>query len=345
MSVSDSGIGIPPEKIDHVFEEFSQADETTTRDYGGTGLGLPISRRFCQMMGGDITLESTVGKGSTFMIRLPLQVTEIAEEPEATAGTPPVVLPEPGEEQVVLVVDDDPNALDLLGRTLQEAGVKVMTASDGQEALNLARTLLPAAITLDVLMPGMDGWEVLRELKADPATQDIPVIMVTMTDDRALGYALGATEFLTKPVQRTQLMQLLERHTPENSERRALVVDDIPENREMLRRTLEQEGWQVSEAENGQVALEKLAEQAPSLILLDLMMPVMDGFEFVMEMHKLESSTDIPIVVVTAKDITEEDRRRLNGDVVGLIEKGGLDRESLLAQLREQVAATRTHGS
>jgi len=169
--------------------------------------------------------------------------------------------------------------------------------------------------------------------------------MVTMTDDRALGYALGATEFLTKPVQRTQLMQLLERHTPENSERRALVVDDIPENREMLRRTLEQEGWQVSEAENGQVALEKLAEQAPSLILLDLMMPVMDGFEFVMEMHKLESSTDIPIVVVTAKDITEEDRRRLNGDVVGLIEKGGLDRESLLAQLREQVAATRTHGS
>jgi len=345
MSVSDSGIGIPPEKIDHVFEEFSQADETTTRDYGGTGLGLPISRRFCQMMGGDITLESTVGKGSTFMIRLPLQVTEIAEEPEATAGTPPVVLPEPGEEQVVLVVDDDPNALDLLGRTLQEAGVKVVTASDGQEALNLARTLLPAAITLDVLMPGMDGWEVLRELKADPATQDIPVIMVTMTDDRALGYALGATEFLTKPVQRTQLMQLLKRHAPENSERRALVVDDIPENREMLRRTLEQEGWQVSEAENGQVALEKLAEQAPSLILLDLMMPVMDGFEFVMEMHKLDAPVDIPIVVVTAKDITEEDRRRLNGDVVGLIEKGGLDRESLLAQLREQVAASRAHGT
>jgi len=140
-------------------------------------------------------------------------------------------------------------------------------------------------------------------------------------------------------------MQLLERHASENSERRALVVDDIPENREMLRRTLEQEGWQVSEAENGQVALEKLAEQAPSLILLDLMMPVMDGFEFVMEMHKLDAPVDIPIVVVTAKDITEEDRRRLNGDVVGLIEKGGLDRESLLAQLREQVAASRTHGT
>jgi CheY-like chemotaxis protein len=165
--------------------------------------------------------------------------------------------------------------------------------------------------------------------------------MVTMTDDRALGYALGATEFLTKPVQRSQLVQLLERYASEDTEHRALVVDDKRENRELLRRALEQEGWEVNEAENGQVALEYLADEAPSLILLDLMMPVMDGFEFVMEMHKLESSQDIPIVVVTAKDITEEDRCRLNGSVVGLIEKGGLNRESLLAQLRDQVTATK----
>ncbi|MBW2271587.1 MAG: response regulator, partial [Deltaproteobacteria bacterium] len=153
MSVSDSGIGIPPEKIDHVFDEFSQADETTTRDYGGTGLGLPISRRFCQMMGGDITVESAVGDGSTFTIRLPLRVAEAAEESEGLAETPPVVIPQLDEEQVVLVVDDDPNALELLGRTLHEAGVRVVTASEGQEALGLARTLQPAAITLDVLMP------------------------------------------------------------------------------------------------------------------------------------------------------------------------------------------------
>jgi signal transduction histidine kinase/DNA-binding response OmpR family regulator len=339
FSVSDSGIGIPPEKIDHVFEEFSQADVSTTRDYGGTGLGLPISRRFCQMMGGDITVESTVGEGSTFTIRLPVEVREIAEDSEADADAKDleVVTPQPGAERVVLVIDDDPNALDLLGRTLQGAGVRVVTASDGEEALKLARTIHPAAITLDVLMPHMDGWEVLRELKGDAATRHIPVIMVTMTDDRKLGYALGATEFLTKPVRREQLVELLDRYAVDEGERRALVVDDIAESRKMLRRALEDEGWSVCEAEHGQMALEKMADTPPSLILLDLMMPVMDGFEFVMEMRKVEAWRGIPIVVVTAKDITDDDRRRLNGDVVGLIQKGGLDRESLLAQLREQI--------
>jgi signal transduction histidine kinase/CheY-like chemotaxis protein len=344
MAVSDSGIGIPPEKIDHVFEEFSQADESTTRDYGGTGLGLPISRRFCQMMGGDITVESTVGEGSTFSIRLPLQVVEEAATTATTAASPSAAAPERGAERVVLVIDDDPNALDLLGRTLQGAGVRVVTASDGQEALTLARTLKPAAITLDVLMPGMDGWEVLRELKADPETSEIPVIMVTMTDDRELGYALGATEFLTKPVVRDQLVQLLNRYSKQGTEKYALVVDDKEENREVLRRALENEDWRVSEAENGRVALAKLSEEMPSLILLDLMMPVMDGFEFVMEMRKNEDLRGAPIVVVTAKDVTEEDRKRLNGEVVGLIQKGGLDRDALLAQLREQVARTEQTG-
>ena len=207
--------------------------------------------------------------------------------------------------------------------------------------MNLARKLHPVAITLDVLMPGMDGWEVLRALKADPETEGIPVIMVTMTDDSSLGYALGATEFLTKPVKRAELVHLLERHAAGDTRRRALVVDDKPENREVLRRALEQEGWQVQEAENGRVALQMLDEAEPSLILLDLMMPVMDGFEFVMEMHKLESSAAIPIVVITAKDITEDDRRRLNGGVVGLIERGGLGRNEMLAQLRQQVASAK----
>jgi PAS domain S-box-containing protein len=340
MAVTDSGIGIAPDKIDLVFEEFSQAESSTTRNYGGTGLGLPLSRRFCQLMGGDLGVESEVGRGSTFTIRLPREVTSAApERVEEGAAGPVAVTPEPGVEPTVLVVDDDPNALDLLARTLQGAGLRVVTASDGREALRLAKTLHPLAITLDVQMPQMDGWEVLSRLKGEPETRDIPVIMVTMTDDRELGYALGATDFLTKPVDRSQLVQVLSRHSQEGAEKHALVVDDKQANRDVLRHALERESWRVSEAENGQVALERLSESRPSLILLDLMMPVMDGFEFVMALRKREDARGIPIVVVTAKDVTDEERQRLNGDVVGLIRKSGLGQDALLAQLREQVAA------
>jgi CheY-like chemotaxis protein len=291
------------------------------------------------MMGGDISVESDIGQGSTFTIRLPSVVSD-GDEERAEAEADDAVEPRIGDERVVLVIDDDPNALDLLGRTLKQAGLQVVAASDGAVALELARKLRPAAITLDVLMPGMDGWEVLRELKEDPGTRDIPIVMVTMSDDRELGYALGATEFLTKPVDREKLLALLARHAPADAERLALVVDDRPENRDMLRRALENEGWRVREAENGSDALEQVVAQPPSLILLDLMMPVMDGFEFVVEMRKLDASRSIPIVVVTAKDLTEEDRQRLNGGIVGIIENGGLNRDSLLAELREQLSAT-----
>jgi len=336
IAVSDTGIGIPPDKIDHVFAEFSQADNSTTREYGGTGLGLSISRRFCQMMRGDILLESVVGQGSTFTIRLPIMVEkEMVVEPKAPAAITPLL----GAERTVLVIDDDPYALDLVGRTLQGEGIRVVTASDGREGLRLAKSLLPVAITLDVMMPEMDGWDVLRELKADPATADIPVIMLSMTDDRSLGFALGATDFLTKPVERASLVRLLKRCALGKTDRLALVVDDLPENRAVLRRALELEGWTVSEAENGKVALDAIAQQIPAVILLDLMMPVMDGFEFVHEVRQQAATSAIPIVVVTAKDITQEDRRRLHGSVFGLIEKNGQNVESLLAQIYAQVDA------
>jgi CheY-like chemotaxis protein len=337
--VSDSGIGIAADKIEHVFEEFSQADDSTTRNYGGTGLGLPISRRFCQMMGGDISVTSSAGEGSTFTIELPLVVREVLPDSAAQTAPPSAVSPKPGDEPVVLVIDDDPNALELLSRTLQGAGVRVVTAATGPAALNLARTLHPAAITLDVLMPNMDGWEVLSELKADAGTRDIPVIMVTMTDDRNLGYALGASEFLSKPVQRDQLIELLGRYATQSDKRHALVVDDKTENRELLRRVLEVEDWHVSEAENGREALDEVEREPPSLILLDLMMPVMDGFDFVLAMNKRGALSQIPIVVVTAKDLSQEDRVRLQGDVVALIERSGLDQDSLIELIREQVAA------
>jgi signal transduction histidine kinase/CheY-like chemotaxis protein len=336
FSVRDSGIGIPPEKVDHVFEEFSQADESTTRNFGGTGLGLAITKRFCQMMGGDVTLESEVGAGSCFTIRVPVRV-QTAETAETAASVAEADIE--SHERTVLVIDDDPTAVDLLSRTLGGAGFHVVSASSGREALELAKALRPSAITLDVIMPGMDGWAVLRDLKADPDTHDIPVIMVTMTDDREMGYALGATEFLTKPIQRDQLVRLLERHRASGAEASVLIVDDSPDVRGMLRRALEREGWQVDEAENGRAALERLEHTDPALILLDLMMPVMDGFEFVMEMRRRGQSSKIPIVVVTAKDLTDEERERLNGDVAGLVQKKGSGRDSVLSEIRDLVAS------
>jgi signal transduction histidine kinase/CheY-like chemotaxis protein len=342
FAVKDSGIGIPADKLAHIFDEFSQADESTTRNFGGTGLGLAITRRFCQMMGGDVTVESAAGEGSTFTLRLPLRAASGDEEGARTpAGTTPDTTGpgDPSGRRNVLVIDDDPNALDLLARTLQASGFRVVSASDGEQALELARTLQPRAITLDVLMPGMDGWSVLEALKGDPATRDIPVIMVTMTEERDLGLALGATEFLTKPIDRGHLVGLLDRYAASVRDRDVLVVDDSPEVRDMVRRAMEREGWSVREASNGREALEALEAKVPALVLLDLMMPVMDGFEFVKKVREDGTLMELPIIVVTAKDLSDEERIRLNGDVAGLVQKRGVSQEALLAQIRDEVSA------
>ncbi len=336
LAVHDEGIGIPEEKLSQIFEGFSQADESTTRDFGGTGLGLAITRHFCQMMGGEITVDSVVGEGSTFTIRLPARI-ELAKVPEAADEVDAQGMLEPGEACTILVIDDDPDALDIMGRTLQAAGFRVVTASDGREALRLAKRLRPSAITLDVVMPRMDGWAVLRELKADAETRDIPIVMVTMTNNREMGYALGAAEVLTKPIDRAQLTALLGRIGGADVGR-ALVVDDLEENRDLLRRMLEQEDWSVREAENGRVALDRMREEAPGLILLDLMMPVMDGFEFLVEMRKVEAWQSIPVTVVTAKEITDDDRRRLSGNVERILARGTLDADGMVSALREAVS-------
>ncbi|MBW2267502.1 MAG: response regulator [Deltaproteobacteria bacterium] len=340
FAVSDTGIGISPERLGHIFEEFSQADESTTKNFGGTGLGLAITQRFCQLMGGDVLVESTVGEGSTFSILLPVRVEFGDSETEgASSGAEkPSIASANDGEQTVLVIDDEATARDLLGRTLEGAGFRVVSATDGQEAVELARTLQPAAITLDVIMPGMDGWAVLRELKTDPKTRDIPVVMVTMTDDRNMGYTLGATDFLTKPIERNQLVGLLARYSTTDPEAHVLVVDDNEEVRDVFRRSLEKEGWAVEEAENGEVALERVAQKTPALILLDLMMPVMDGFQFVTELRK--RSLSIPIVVVTAKDLSDEEQRQLSGEVAGLVQKRGTGRDELLSEICDLVAST-----
>ena len=333
LAVSDTGIGMTEEQLGKLFEEFSQADASTTRNYGGTGLGLALSRRLCRMMGGDITVESEPGIGSTFTIDLPAEVRDPAKsllEVPADEGAPPQ---EADGASTVLVIDDDATVRDLLERFLGKEGFRVVSADGGEEGLRLAGQLRPDAITLDAMMPGMDGWSVLSALKADPDLSGIPVIMLTLVDDKNLGYALGAADYLTKPVDRQRLVSVLEKYRHDDAPGDILVVDDEPANRETLRGMLENEGFSVAEAENGRVALEGLDRVRPSAILLDLMMPEMDGFEFVARLREREEWRTIPVVVVTAKDITREDRMRLDGYVTEVIQKGSQGRDQLLAEV------------
>jgi CheY-like chemotaxis protein/anti-sigma regulatory factor (Ser/Thr protein kinase) len=334
FSVSDTGIGMTPEQLAKLFEAFSQADAATTRRFGGTGLGLALSRRLCRMMGGDVTVESEAGRGSTFTIRLPVQVAEPAEE--AVAAAAPAERPLTGVG-TVLVIDDETAVRDLMQRFLSKEGFRVVTAPGGEEGLRRARELRPDAITLDVMMPGMDGWAVLSALKADPDVADIPVVMLTIVDDKNLGYALGAADYLTKPIDRERLVAVLRKYRRDLP---VLVVDDDAVLRQLLRRMLEPEGYAVVEAENGRVALERLREVSPSVILLDLMMPEMDGFEFAAEFRRHEAWRAIPIVVITARDLSREDHERLNGYVQKILQKGANGRDQLLAEVRELVTAS-----
>ncbi|WP_096703441.1 response regulator [Magnetospirillum sp. 15-1] len=330
FEVSDTGIGMTPQELDRLFQAFQQADASTTRKFGGTGLGLAISRTFCRMMGGDITVVSEPGCGTAFTVRLPL----VVADPKAIrpAAAEPV-----SELPLVLVIDDDAVARDLLGRFLDENGFRARFASDGPLGLEMARTLRPAAITLDVMMPGMDGWSVLTALKTDPDLASIPVIMVSVVENQALGYALGAHHFMAKPIDRDQLAAVLSRFKDRGPIERILVVEDDHTNREMLRRMLAKEGWSVVEAANGRIALDRVTEAPPDLILLDLMMPEMDGFEFVAELQRHPEWHAIPIVVLTAKDINQEDRDRLAGCVQKVLQKGAADKDTLLAELRRLI--------
>ncbi len=344
ISVADQGIGMTPEQVDKVFDVFTQADSSTTRHYGGTGLGLAITKTFCEMLHGEIHCTSEPGKGSTFAVRLPADAKVAAPAAAAAAESATEITGEAGA-QTVLVIDDDPDVRDLLSRYLGKSGYRVATAGGGEEGLERARELRPDAITLDVLMPGMDGWAVLSALKDDAELADIPVIMVSMLDDRTLGYSLGAADYLNKPVEHERLLAVLRKHCPKHGSRHVLIVEDDDATREMIRRILEKEGWSIAEAENGLIGLERLAEAAPGAILLDLMMPKMDGFEFLARLRENAAWRGIPVIVVTAKTLTAADHRRLKGSVELLIQKGGDEIDTILASLKKMLPARPTPAS
>ncbi len=341
FKVADTGIGMSNEQMAKVFDEFTQADSSTTRKFGGTGLGLAISKKFCQLMGGDITVESEEGSGTTFTVELPAVVGELppAAETPAKAASEPHAGEIAGGAETVLVIDDDPNTLDLTRRFLTREGYAVQTANSGAQGLELAEKIRPSAITLDVMMPGMDGWAVLTALKKDPRTAGIPVIMLTMLDQKEMGFALGASEYMSKPIDRQRLSAYLEKYLAgSRGGARILVVDDEAETRELLRRGLEKNGWTIDEAEDGLVALARLTEDIPDLILLDLNMPRMDGFEFLHQLRNSDGWPNVPVVVVTAQDLTPEQQARLDGQVEAILRKGAYARDSLLSELRDLVA-------
>jgi signal transduction histidine kinase/CheY-like chemotaxis protein len=340
FTVQDSGIGMTDEQLERLFQDFSQADASTTRKYGGTGLGLSISRRFAQMMGGDITVTSEAGKGSTFTVQVVANLTKADDKKGAVAPTPEVQIPPmPVGASTVLVIDDDPAVRELVTRFLTKEGFRVQTASSGEEGLKAARANRPDVITLDVMMPGMDGWSVLSTLKGDPQLTEIPVVMLTIVSDQNMGYALGASDYLTKPIDRDKLVHVLKKYECKQPFCKILIVDDEPAIREIVHRTLEKEGWEIYQAGDGEEALQQVQKVAPEIILLDLMMPRMDGFEFLTQLRKTESGRNLPVIVITAMDLTVEDQNRLNGHVKQILQKGAYKQDDLLKEVRNLVSS------
>jgi signal transduction histidine kinase/CheY-like chemotaxis protein len=339
FKVSDTGIGMSADQMDKVFQPFIQADASTSKKYGGTGLGLTITQKFCEMMNGTIALESEPGRGTTFTVNLPSDADAYGAAMSGSKTELP--LPMPGASGTVLVIDDDASAREMLTRMLAKEGYSVLLASSGDEGLRIARDERPDIITLDVLMAGLDGWGVLTRLKGDAATAEIPVLVVTVIDDRNLGFALGAADYLTKPVERERLADALRRVRADAQAGPVLVVDDDDTTREMLRRILEKDGWRVVEAENGRVALDMMLEHSPSVLLLDLMMPEMDGFTFIDEIQRRGVAGLAPIIVLTAKTLTEADRQRLQGAVTQVLSKGEHSSSELVDVIHRAMQSTR----
>ena len=335
FAVQDSGIGMTPEQLAKLFSPFAQADASTTKRYGGTGLGLAITRHFCEILGGTIDVDSTAGVGSVFTMVLPGKKPAALTVPAVT-GVAQALADQAHARNapLVMVVDDDPASRQLLCMALNKEGWRVVEASGGEAAIDMARALRPAAITLDIMMPRMDGWSVLTALKSDPELSDIPVVVVTCTSDRGLALSLGASDFMTKPVDRSRLGLVLNKLLDEAAT--VLVVDDDVMSRELTKAHIQQLNVEVFEAGNGREALDWLgANPVPSLILLDLMMPEMDGFMVLEQLAAHALWRDIPVVVITAKDLSAQEREWLGKHAHSVIGKGSANAKGVAAEIRQ----------
>jgi len=328
IQIEDTGIGLKAEELQHIFEAFHQADGSLSRRSGGTGLGLAVSQRFIQLMQGQIHVASTAGEGSTFTVVVPVSIAETTQPPMELASTPQTSSP------LVLCIDDDPESIELLLSYLEDEGFAAKGVTNGREGFELAKQLNPTAITLDVYMPREDGWSILKALKQEPKTRNIPVIMVTMIDNKALGYELGAMDYLQKPIEPEILIRSINALF-KHQVKQVLAVDDDPEVRELITQVLEDENIEVTAVSGGAEALAVLQHTKPDVILLDLMMPRMNGFELAQLLKENQAWRNIPIVVVTAKQLTENERNMLGKWVQSIIEKQGMDTALLLKSINK----------
>lgn len=349
ISVSDTGIGMPSEALNRIFDEFQQVDGGTTRQYGGTGLGLSISRRLAHLLKGSLTVQSQLGVGSVFTLEIPLQwleeekTGEEESQNEGRQGERPLENDlYTSESNVILAIDDDPHVVELLQENLEEMGYQVVGVKSEDSPVQTARVLQPFVITLDIMMPNQDGWQLLHELKTDPLTQHIPVIVLSIVDKKEMGYRLGAFDYLVKPFDRDRFLSTLTRLPfGQLGKPRLLVVDDDSTVVELVRQLLEDEAYELTVAMNGLVALDIINQNPPDMILLDLMMPGLDGFGVLEAMQAQAKHQNIPIVVLTAKLLTQQERMALRARASDVLQKQGLERDVLVQHLHHALRTYR----
>jgi CheY-like chemotaxis protein len=336
VAVVDTGIGIAPENHEAVFQEFRQLDSGSRREFGGTGLGLALVKRFCELLGGTIAMESELGRGSTFTFSLPLRYGGPEPVDEHPVDAPYVPSDLPGDR--VLVIEDDAVAYGSLARHLESAGYVPVRARHGDEALKLAKLVKPVAITLDLVLPGVDGWEVLKRLKADEVTREIPVVVISMIDNRELGFALGAHDYFVKPVDRRRLVDRIRQVSGQAKKRgkqRLLLIDDDSAFREMLEEELRELGYEVRWASSGEEGLEAIRANIPDVVVLDLVMPGMSGFEVAERLKQDPATAEVPILVMTSKELSRSDQASLQSKIAALVPKGRSSGSRLITAIHQ----------